>query len=342
MNKIRKGFTLIELLVVMAIFSILLLATMALTGPVSRMFSKTSLEEKTYSYANNIQEYLQGALEYSDSLYVYTSDKIDGSDIVGYDSNLILGANNNGSVDPAEIAAIAEKYRKDHYDGVISYDGTKEVPVSGNIYVLRLVNSSSDPNHKQGQITKRVYSFADNIPIATSTVVSEEDMLNPAFFEASDSAYSFSYAIGADSLVVVPDPTGGNDVYKALKADFNNNRDSITSKNVGISIVLDKDKSHSGYKDVSVGAVGSTHTYRAFKTPVAVQVANLPLTNINFRSMAEGTTTSYGVKRYKKTNGKITLQTTKDCGAGFEAFVNANTDFENDIYFVFAYPDELV
>jgi len=70
MNKIKKGFTLIELIIVMAIFSILLLATMALTRPVSRMFSKTSLQEKTYSYANNIQEYLQGALEYSDSLYV--------------------------------------------------------------------------------------------------------------------------------------------------------------------------------------------------------------------------------------------------------------------------------
>lgn len=342
MNKIKKGFTLIELIIVMAIFSILLLATMALTRPVSRMFSKTSLQEKTYSYANNIQEYLQGALEYSDSLYVYTSDKIDKDPITDVAGGLILTPNQSGTVDSSEVAAIAEKFRKDHYNGVISYNGTSENPVKGIIYVIRLVNTASDPNHKQGQITRSMFKFENNQPIPTSTTFTEEDMLNPAFFDAKDSAYSFSYALGSDVLVNVPNPNGEDDSYKALKKDYSNDTTGLSATNVGISIVLDKDKTHSGYVDVNANGPSGAFTYRAFKSPVAVQIANLPLTNINFRTKAEGTTTSYGVKRYKRVNGNITLQSTAECGPGFASFANNTTDFNNDIYFVFAYPDELV
>ena len=75
----RKGFTLVELLVVMAIFSILLVGVMAIIKPVSTLFRNTSISEKTYAYANNIQVYLQGKLEYSEDIVVATSDKMDAN-----------------------------------------------------------------------------------------------------------------------------------------------------------------------------------------------------------------------------------------------------------------------
>ena len=87
--------------------------------------------------------------------------------------------------------------------------------------------------------------------------------------------------------------------------------------------------------------------YRAFKTPVAVQIANLPLTNINSRG---GGLTPMGIPRIKQEGGVIGKQstlpvvvgsTTPECGWAFVANNNQKVDFTNDIFFVFSYADEL-
>lgn len=333
---VKKGFTLIELIVVMAIFSILLVGVMSLTGPVSKMMQSASLSEKTYSYANNIQVYLQGKLEYADNLYVYTSDAID--------------KDSDGVVSASELRDVAENFRagpivnkEGHYANIVTHDvgsgeslKDKTHPAKGKIYIMRLANTGADA----GQITLRTYDFVSDTEIPTATDPAEVPQLNEAFFQARDAAYGINYALGSSTLMNVDDPTGSsNDTYRALDKDFNNKVHGANVKDMSISIVINKDSiladgSHTGYVDVG--------HYRAFKNPVMLQVANLPLTNINYRSKLTGS--PFGVKRMLKdpATGQMRPQSDNEAGAGFK--IESSTDlidFNNDIYFVFAYADEL-
>ena len=327
-KSVLKGFTLVELLVVMAIFSVLMAAALALTTPVSRMYKNTALAEKTYSYSHNIQEYLQGALEYADSLYILTGDN--------------LG-------EYSSMQELAEQFRKEHYNNVVkSDDGTTVRGVRGKIYILRLLNKAATlpdgTTAPAGQITLTEYVF-DNAQGAGNEiidVVPERAVLNPAFFSAPDSSYSFSYALGNSPLVSVPTPAGGdqNETYKAIKVDFENKEDYFPQRDdLSIEIVLDKDVSKHGYVDVD--------HYRAFRDPVAVQIANLPLTNINTPSDSRPYLNA-GVRRPMiGENGKIRMQEatsnpTPESGRSFwTEKVTPKIDFNNDIYFVYAYGDEL-
>jgi len=318
-KSVLKGFTLVELLVVMAIFSVLMTAALALTTPVSRMYKNTALSEKTYSYSHNIQEYLQNTLEYSDNLYVYTSDEL-GT----YAGNL---------------QDLAEEYRKTHYDNLVTTDdGSSHRFIRGKVYIMHLLNKEDTAKKiPAGQITLREYSFENNQKITAD--VTETPMLNPVYFNAGDSKYSFSYTLGDHRLVGVTSPAGGlpGEAYKTLKKDRDDADIGMTRQNLAISIVLDKDKSRDGYIDVT-----GTKSYRAFKAPVAVQVANLPLTNINSTMNASPA----GVSRLMldPTKNELRMQkisTPNETGERFRAEYNNKVDFNNDIYFVFSYADEL-
>lgn len=331
-KSVLKGFTLVELLVVMAIFSVLMAAALALTTPVSRMYKNTALAEKTYSYSNNIQEYLQGALEYSDSLYILTEDRL-------------------GSY-ASDMKSLAEEFRKDHYDKVVvSEDGEHVRGIRGKVYILRLLNKPAvinGVNVPAGQITLTEYWF-DNEEEGNEiqTIVPERTVLNPTFFDASDSKYSFSYTLGNAELITVPTPTGGDSsaTYKAVKADYASDGDHDTvltpdSTSLSISIIIDKDASENGYVD--------TATYRAFKAPVAAQIANLPLTNINTPSSVRPVRAAGARRPYINEEGKVEIQTANESPeinqTGKSYWVekaNPKVDFSNDIYFVYAYGDEL-
>lgn len=327
-KSVLKGFTLVELLVVMAIFSVLMAAALALTTPVSRMYKHTALAEKTYSYSHNIQEYLQGALEYADSLYVLTGDNLS---------------------EYSSMQELAEKFRKEHYDNVVkSDDGTSIRGVRGKIYILRLLNKAATlpdgTTAPAGQITLTEYVF-DNAEAAGNEiidVVPERAVLNPAFFSAPDSSYSFSYALGHSQLVSVPTPTAGdqNETYKAIKQDFDDTEDVPQRDDLSIEIVLDKAASQQGYVDVD--------HYRAFRDPVAVQIANLPLTNINTPSDSRSNLDAGVSRPMIGDDGKVKMQSTvsnptiPESGWSFwTEKVNPKIDFNNDIYFVYAYGDEL-
>lgn len=347
---IKKGFTLVELIIVMAVFSLLLVGVMSLIGPVSRMFANTSTAEKTYSYANNIQVYLQGKLEYAEDIYVATSDNI----------NIVNPAAGVTDVDKLNLV---NQFIKDHFQNtVVSRTGgvNSALPLQGKIHMYRLVNQDDSEGFKAGEITHRVYQFdseSDNASVILVDGHDEVSELNPAFFEARDAAYNFSYALGSTDLVLVDSPPaslGGDQkaVYRALQNDFNNSLANISASTLAVSIVIDKKSG--GSIDVSSGG----HTYRAFKNPVALQIANLPLTNIAFRAKSNG---SYrGVKRPYRPDptqtDKIELQLNDSVGAYVndstltlgkvgpsydDSKANKNIDFTNDIYFICCYTDEL-
>ncbi|WP_028517992.1 type II secretion system protein [Ruminococcus flavefaciens] len=340
-KRIKKGFTLVELIVVMAIFSILMVAVMALTGPVQRLFQKTALAEKTYSYANNIQLYLQGKLEYAEDVYVGTTDKLDFNGVNG--------------VDDEDIAKLVETFRKEHFENTVTYDGNKANYMKGNIHVIKLCNSDtklkSGEEVPRGQIIHRVYGFTSNIPISSTSAYTETADLNKAFFDAVDSVYNYNYALGSSNLKVVKMPPDSDlddaakakidrdVVYRALDKDIEDSPTGISATTLAVSIVLDKKDTGS----IDIPAFGSQKACRAFASPVSVQIANLPLTNIAIRE--NHSSSPKGVKRPMMEAEGDPVKLQGDGAVGYavscDKYASSTFDFQNDIYFVYAYTDEM-
>ena len=329
-----KGFTLVELILVMAIFGLLMGGAISLIDPVSKIFQSANMSEKSYSYTNNIQTYLQGTLEYSDNMRAYTTNTMD--------------TDGDCTVEDQEILDLVEDYRLHYYNNVISYDGVtkKEKPTKGKIYVMHLKNSD------RGKITVRTFDFSSHAEMSSkynvaSNFPSEVDQLNKAYFDGYGSKYSFKYVFGADKLVNVADPTGGSDHYAALSNDFNNVPVTASFTDLSITILMSEDPGTSV-------AVGSTHSYTAFKRPCAVSVANFPLMNINYRggnaeyrpTLKRDPTNPY---KFVEVNGQpdIQIQTALETGSSYVNEVDYaksgtdNLDVSQDIYFIYSYADEL-
>jgi prepilin-type N-terminal cleavage/methylation domain-containing protein len=273
---VKKGFTLTELIVVVAIFSIIMVAVMSLIDPVSNIYKSTALAERTYANANSIQTYVQTQLEYAESMVVATSNNIgDGA----------------GGVSSAELQELVEEYGSTHFNYIVTAKGMSGAEAeldsvcwtNGNIHVLRLVNSGDD----RGQVMHSVYPFRSNddtnggFTLVNPSAVTEEPMINPAFFQARDARYNYTYALGTCRFVNVPVPTGGDpdSVYRALDRDFRGLAPGVEQANFSMSIIIDKaGKDNRGSIDV---AADDGNVYRAFRSPATIQSAPISLTNIN-------------------------------------------------------------
>ena len=347
----KKGFTLTELIVVMAVFSILMVGVMSVIDPVSNIFRRQSVAEKTYSYAHNIQTYLQTHLQYAESIVVTTGDMFkDDPDDDKFEKH-----------PGKDIKEAVEVYAKNHFEYNVIHEekGTDVRWMDGQIHVLRMVNSGDD----RGQIKHSIYKFKsnteDNSGLTvdfTNPVQEDVDEINPAFFKASDAKYNFSYALGASKLVDVPVPSGGdpNSTYKALNKDYNGyttnsedgSNDLIESKNFNLSIVIDKaGKNNQGSIDVNGtkedadGKIVSV-SYRAFRMPTVIQIAAIELTNVV--SLDER---GYARQRTFKKHGTDEIAYTPDNdpayrGWAYTQYVSDSINFD-DIYFIYALSDEM-
>ena len=341
-KSIKKGFTLVELIVVMGIFSILMVGVMSLIGPVSNMFKSTAISEKTYAYANNVQQYLQTKLEYSESVYIGSSAK--------------MGLTNDGVANNEKIAELVENFRYKHFaDTITTTDGGDTLTyLNGKIHVIRMVNSdgtlsNGDPV-KKGQITHRVYDFNSkaDAKIELDTVVDEVPELNAAFLDARDAAYDFSYTMGAGTLIThTPTDDSGKAIdtkerYKVVDKDLGNKLTDISSSNLTFSIVLNKKAG--GFIDCKGSNAAGEYEYRAFAAPCAIQVMNLPLTNFVHRCGRVGDAGT-GLQRPRlRPTAKLGIeeQTPAEAGDGCTvSSLDTNFDFTQDIYFIYCYTDEI-
>lgn len=362
-KKIKKGFTLVELIVVMAIFSIIMVAVMSLIDPVSKIYKNTAVAEKTYANANSIQTYLQTHLEYAESMVVATSDNI---------------GNKDGTITSDEMNALINEYGKSHFNYIVAATSKGDTGsdlntlgnvcyVRGNIHVLRLINNG--PN--RGQILHSVYPFVSNDSSNNGFALVDPDSvtgnfeINPAFFNARDARYNYSYALGGCRFINVPTPSGGDtdSAYKALDRDFDydpahdptdpdglKSGTGISQSNFSISIVVDKaGKNNQGSIDVTKD---NGVEYRAFRCPATIQATPLSFTAMNTRS-----NTLYAVSRpYKKPGDDkieyqdvITPESDNGCGWSYltksivdgTELVSEQINFNEDIYFIYAYTDEI-
>ncbi|WP_455529607.1 type II secretion system protein [Ruminococcus sp.] len=350
---VKKGFTLTELIVVVAIFSIIMVAVMSLIDPVSNIYKSTALAERTYSNANSIQTYVQTQLEYAESMVVATSNNIgDGA----------------GGVSSDELQELVEEYGRTHFNYIVTGKGRSGAEseldsvcwTNGNIRVLRLVNSGDD----RGQVMESIYPFQSNddsnggFTLVNPSSVTEEPMINPAFFQARDARYNYTYALGTCRFVNVPVPTGGDSesTYRALDLDFNGLAPNVGRANLSLSIVIDKGgKDNRGSIDV---AADDGNIYRAFRSPATIQSAPISLTNINTKVDFYKENEDIGRRRPIILNGTepiayqstITPEAVDGCGWSYiskrldgsnKELISSTIDCTEDIYFIYAYTDEM-
>lgn len=80
-KKALKGFTLAELIVVIAVFGLLLAATMSLLGPLNHVFKSTAQYSNSSAVVDNVRRVIEDNLRYANRMYVYYgSDEPDPDD----------------------------------------------------------------------------------------------------------------------------------------------------------------------------------------------------------------------------------------------------------------------
>ena len=324
MNKVsktmRKGFTLLELMVVMAIMSVLLLAVMSMTTPVSRMFRRTNVSENVYAAGDNITNYLQRTLQYADNVWVFDGNEPEATNL------------------SSTASAFKNTYYKHIVVGTGVADATSCKFVDGKVHILQLSNSD-------GKIYKYDYSFKAQNDVVTQDGAKTE-ALNPAYFNNDYQDYNFRYAIGASKLEAAT--KSGNKLMDGTEFIFNLKSEIDGAKIEGgfdrfaLTIVANSGKKPEK-KDGAYQFVG----------PCTSSVTSIPFTNISIRKgdtcnrlfIPDNTITSniHSQKELPAYNPKYVS------GSGTtytnQSFINLALDneisFDKDIYFVYSYADEL-
>lgn len=138
-KKTLKGFTLIELIIVLAIFSVIMVLVMSFIDPVSRLMSKTSVRERTASYADNIGEYIDKSVRHSQFIRVFEN---------GFCQTSSAG-------DELTEQQAVEAFVSDYFDEAVN---DKLQPVQGKVRVLKMINTPGD-GLEAGRVYESVYDF---------------------------------------------------------------------------------------------------------------------------------------------------------------------------------------
>lgn len=138
-KKTLKGFTLIELIIVLAIFSVIMVLVMSFIDPVSRLMSKTSVRERTASYADNIGEYIDKSVRHSKFIRIFENGFCD-----------TLSANSELTEQQA-----VEAFVSDYFDEAVN---DELQPIHGKVRVLKMINTPED-GLESGRVYESVYDF---------------------------------------------------------------------------------------------------------------------------------------------------------------------------------------
>lgn len=353
-RKALKGITLIELIVVMAIFSILLVGIMSFFQPVEKIFKNTAISEKTYSYANNIEELLESKLKYADAVWIFNSSKVDGTGFM---------KSNNAKADDTELTEICEAFAKMYYEGVVTYTGSADKYVDGKVHIMHLINDTANfpgaalpSEYEVGQIGERTVDFTANPTAAkalTSTLAAESNndfIINKAYFKAGDAKYNYHYSLGAGRLINAPVAPGtGGETYRGVDKDMQDTAISLAYDNLDLCVVTTSNEAGVGTTHLTSGG----KTYMGFLNPCTLSVTNLPLMNIVYcngrTSNRTGKTsptaapgaTAAPAEYYKQGSvGHLAPEAFKISGGGVD-YIDNQINFDDDIYFIFSYADEL-
>lgn len=131
-KKTLKGFTLIELIIVLAIFSGLMAGAISLVDPVSKIMTKASVSEKTNSYVNTIQDYVEGSVKYAENLNVY-----------------VLSATADDAAEKTRVAEMVNNYRKTYFSNCVSKNPNGRFYFSKDEYVDHMLLANEDSKDEE-------------------------------------------------------------------------------------------------------------------------------------------------------------------------------------------------
>lgn len=316
-KKVFRGFTLVELMIVMAVFSVLMAGALMLVDPVSKIMSSASVSEKTYSYVNTIQNYVEGSVKYSENLNVYVSDAATDNDILAWAENYrktyfknIVSKKQNGYTiyekdayvshmievenkkDPKDQVEdkLTEAYWQDDFDALIAAAGAGFSCVVLNDkdeYIRAAKNTSDNIDFSSGTIRimcldnqNRGQITLREIPFKSNKSLTIFDIQSHPAQNQLNSAY-FDAADSSYSFryaLGASDIMGIDDDFVALQSDYNNTATEIKSFDFSLTVLAARDATGKTLKDST-----DTYEYQAFSRPAAASVINLPLMNINRR-----------------------------------------------------------
>lgn len=328
-EKNLKGFTLLELIIVLAIFSLLMLGAMSLIDPVSKIQNRATTNENSYAYVDNIQNYLQESLEFSDHIWVY-----------------------QGNMSSSDLADKAMEFKEQYYKDIIWKASEPDAPdfAKCRIRVMTLINNKNTPdptaatgvNFTKGQILMQTVDYMSD-STTTLPLSNPVKQLNETFF---GDIYTFDYVLGATSFTNVTDSNGDN----ALAFDSLVNPPaggvpaSLNPSNFAVSIAAYQtktDRNNHIFEDHTVSGPSGTYVdYRIYPVATHYFVANIPLFNVISRN-------NTGNSKYwiAETPGNNSVAKHKEDNSGFSAFRHGDADIsmhaDDNIYIVYAVSDEI-
>lgn len=330
MKKSRRlsGFTLIEMIIVMALFAMLILAAFMLYQPVARIFKRTSVSERTYSYTNNIENIIQGQLNDADNVWVYT-----------------------GTLSDRDLAERCTAFKTNYYkDMIIGTGPNSQEPAEGTIHILHVLNNDAG-SFPSGQILVSDVPFecADGADVSEHDVstAGATSILPDAYFAATDSGrYTFNYCLGTGTLQGAVGPGGATDGYRALDIDMNADTLDFNSQDLSMSVVVTGDTvtpSGDAFADVS--------NYRAFRDPCSISSIAIPFTKLNSIERAHQARQFYhsgGASGFVLDAANIEIRDSVQYNrytidTSVQNVTNptpVDVDFAQDIYFIYAYEEE--
>lgn len=368
-SKKLKGFTLIELIVVMAIFSIIMVAALALMDPVSRVMNTTSIQEKNAAYVDNMEDYLQSSMKYSEFIRVYEGD---------------FSASSGSAVSSVSEQTAVENFVKTYFDGKI--DSTFS-PVTGKIRVLKIYNSPVDDGsgtmvYGNGEIVESIWNFTAGDtyvkqtpnpldpanPIETTEVKSlpivshssTEMVINPDYYKD----YSFFFKLGYNeynplqsSALLAYGLTADPDAefyYSELSAgkDYSGNFVPFGQNNFSVSVVT-YEKGNKNICPVDNDGDGVTDENKiVFKSPSYMSSSNMALMNVipsgiiddkYYQIKQDNDGRNLNISGAVATVGDtLQLEQTDVKGLPFEHYPESVTGITGDnIYFIYVLPSEI-
>ena len=322
-----KGFTLIELIIVMAIFSLLMVGAMSLIDPISKIHSRANTGENSYAYVDNIQNYLQDSLEYSDHLWVV-----------------------QGDFTQDELSEKAFEFKKTYYNDVIAKKDKDSTTDFGNckIRVMSLLNKDTE-DYKKGQILMQTVEYqsdygsaADSTDAAyplSSITASNVAQLNEAAF--SDT-YLYDYIIGAGNLVK---SDSNHLVVDSIMNDAKDVAESLTPANFAVTIVAystKTDRNGQVTRELDVSNGTETLTINEYPTATHYTIANIPLFNIIQRNGQANN--SYWIRGLDD-GGNETWASARHNNVAASPFVADASEIsmkkDDNIYIIYAMADEI-
>lgn len=158
-HKKLKGFTLVELIVVVAVFGILLAASLNLLGPLNSIFKQTAQYSDSSAVVDNVRMVIEDNLRYANRMYVHYGSVDDPDDLINSEvtrmrTEFLLGDSKRKSYAKDEVYAM-------RIHNPVASTGFKDIPAAaekpGKISIYKFVGGSKSPDSKEWAVSEGLY-----------------------------------------------------------------------------------------------------------------------------------------------------------------------------------------